>query len=170
MRDRHFIWLTVLSFALTLSGTGARTIDGTEPGIPEEIKDPPAVPTEFAFTFSMPYGLGDEFPREPEEFDRLGVLGFVAAVAHRNFAWHHLPIPDMSPPGPTFEAAWRAQGGEIMAYLEQGKRLALHCAGGLGRSGTIAAKPYSAAWRLGGYPLKIDAKGIASHDAERISR
>jgi len=32
---------------------------------------PPALPKEFAFVFSLPYGIGDEFPREPEEFDRM---------------------------------------------------------------------------------------------------
>lgn len=41
------------------------------------IDQPPPLPKEFAFTFSMPYGQGDEFPREPEEFDRmLGDVNF----------------------------------------------------------------------------------------------
>ncbi len=35
---------------------------------------PPAVPKEFAFVFSLPYGIGDEFPREPKEFERMLVL------------------------------------------------------------------------------------------------
>ena len=39
---------------------------------------PPALPKEFAFTFSLPYGAGDEFPREPEEFDRM--LGLLKAA------------------------------------------------------------------------------------------
>ena len=43
------------------------TIDGNAEGIPEKIDAPPALPKAFAFTFSMPYGLGDEFPREPKD-------------------------------------------------------------------------------------------------------
>jgi hypothetical protein len=50
---------------------GARTIDGEAPGIPAAIDAPPAVPKTFAFTFSLPYGQGDEFPREPAEFERM---------------------------------------------------------------------------------------------------
>jgi len=46
-------------------------VDGTAEGVPDVIKGPPPLPKDFAFTFSMPYGLGDEFPREPEEFDRM---------------------------------------------------------------------------------------------------
>jgi hypothetical protein len=35
---------------------------------------PPAVPKEFAFVFSLPYAIGDEFPLDPKEFERMLVL------------------------------------------------------------------------------------------------
>jgi hypothetical protein len=35
---------------------------------------PPAVPQEFAFVFSLPYAVGDEYPLDPEEFERMLVL------------------------------------------------------------------------------------------------
>jgi hypothetical protein len=31
---------------------------------------PAALPKEFAFVFSLPYGIGDEFPREPDKLDQ----------------------------------------------------------------------------------------------------
>lgn len=34
----------------------------------------PPQPKEFAFVFAMPYAIGDEYPREPEEFERMLVL------------------------------------------------------------------------------------------------
>ena len=35
---------------------------------------PPALPSEFAFVFSLPYAIGDEFPLDPKEFERMLVL------------------------------------------------------------------------------------------------
>ncbi len=41
---------------------------------PEPRTKAPALPTEFAFVFSLPYGQGDEFPLEEDEFERMLVL------------------------------------------------------------------------------------------------
>ncbi|MFC1681307.1 cyclin-dependent kinase inhibitor 3 family protein [Pseudomonadota bacterium] len=54
--------------------------------------------------------------------------------------WLHLPILDMSIPDETFEAKWQAEGPGLHDLLESGGRLVLHCKGGLGRTGTIAAR------------------------------
>ena len=59
--------LLILSAGLSL----AEDIDGKAEGIPDTIASPPALPKDFAFTFALPYGQGDEYPREPEEFDRM---------------------------------------------------------------------------------------------------
>lgn len=77
---------------------------------------------------------------EPHEFDKLGVPGFARAVADAGLVWHHLPIPDMHTPDATTLAAWAKSGPEILASLGDGGRVAIHCAAGLGRTGTIAAK------------------------------
>ncbi|MHC4506905.1 MAG: hypothetical protein ACYTFI_26765 [Planctomycetota bacterium] len=75
--DRPTVVLSLLCLLIPL-GRSAPAIEdptGADPGTPDKIDAPPALPKEFAFTFSMPYGQGDEFPREPEEFDRmLGLL------------------------------------------------------------------------------------------------
>jgi len=67
--------LFYLLLAVGLSARAAEAPTGADPGTPEKVDSPPPLPKEFAFTFSLPYGQGDEFPREPEEFDRmLGLL------------------------------------------------------------------------------------------------
>jgi len=77
---------------------------------------------------------------ETHEFSHLGVPKFNEVIHSRNFRWHHLPITDFSVPGEPFQKAWNTQGGDILQYLERGERVVVHCAGGLGRSGMIAAK------------------------------
>ncbi|MCP4599076.1 MAG: phosphatase [Proteobacteria bacterium] len=77
---------------------------------------------------------------EPEEFSKLGVSNFTEAVQRRSFRWHHLPITDFGVPGAAFNKAWNAHGSDILRSLERCERVVVHCAGGLGRSGMIAAK------------------------------
>ena len=76
---------------------------------------------------------------ETAEFARLGVPGFAAAVRLRPYAWHHVPIPDMRAPQVASLTAWQQAGGAILEALDAGRRVAIHCAAGLGRTGTIAA-------------------------------
>ncbi len=64
-----FLFHSLLVFGLHVPAAEAPA--GADPGTPEKVDAPPPLPKEFAFTFSLPYGQGDEFPREPEEFDRM---------------------------------------------------------------------------------------------------
>ena len=54
--------------------------------------------------------------------------------------WRHLPIADFSVPGEAFEAEWRLQGREIRQLLRSGADVLVHCKGGLGRAGMMAAR------------------------------
>ena len=54
--------------------------------------------------------------------------------------WWHLPIRDMSIPDEAFEASWRTTGPALHALIRDGFSVALHCHGGYGRTGTIAAR------------------------------
>lgn len=54
--------------------------------------------------------------------------------------WHWLPIPAMRAPQAEFEAQWLVTGSLLRRRLRAGERIVLHCWGGLGRCGTIAAR------------------------------
>jgi ADP-ribosyl-[dinitrogen reductase] hydrolase len=55
-------------------------------------------------------------------------------------AWYHLPIVDVSLPEKDFERSWESAGEELRALLKRGADVVVHCRGGLGRAGTIAAR------------------------------
>jgi ADP-ribosyl-[dinitrogen reductase] hydrolase len=63
-----------------------------------------------------------------------------AACEARGIEWHHLPIPDVHVPDVAFETTWLYSGLRLREHLRAGRNVLLHCRGGLGRSGTIAAR------------------------------
>ena len=75
-----------------------------------------------------------------QELDCLKVRGLPDAVQKRHMEWWHLPIPDVQPPGPDFERAWETAGDAIRDRLQMGFDVLVHCKGGLGRAGTVAAR------------------------------
>lgn len=77
---------------------------------------------------------------EEREMKALKVAEMGAMVADRHMAWYHLPIVDVSTPDDAFEAAWRDAGRDLRARLRSGANVLVHCRGGLGRAGTIAAR------------------------------
>ncbi|OAI19931.1 phosphatase [Methylomonas koyamae] len=77
---------------------------------------------------------------EPAELVALKVPQLGHEIKRRSIAWHHLPIADFSVPGKDFEQQWLTQGREIRAMLRNGDDVLVHCKGGLGRAGMIAAR------------------------------
>jgi ADP-ribosyl-[dinitrogen reductase] hydrolase len=77
---------------------------------------------------------------EDHEFQKLKVPGFAVAVTDRGMKWFHLPITDVQPPDARFRSQWASTGVEIRALLDAGHNIVIHCRGGLGRTGTIAAQ------------------------------
>ena len=77
---------------------------------------------------------------EDHEFARLGVPELATEMRGAGLVWYHMPIPDMAVPGKAFDEAWARDGARILGSLHAGERVLVHCAGGLGRSGMIAAK------------------------------
>lgn len=68
----------------------------------------------------------------------LAELGDVGGAARRaGLRWIHFPIPDMWIPSDL--AAARRLVGRMLRALEAGEGVVVHCWGGLGRAGTIAA-------------------------------
>ena len=76
---------------------------------------------------------------EPAELLMLKVPHLGEAVHAKGMTWHHLPIADYSVPDEGFERIWQTQGRELRARLCHGENILLHCKGGLGRTGTVAA-------------------------------
>ncbi len=77
---------------------------------------------------------------EDFEFAMLGVPGLGERVRARGIEWHHLPIVDVQPPDGRFEAGWITSGPRLLQFLKEGRRLLVHCRGGLGRAGTVSAR------------------------------
>jgi protein-tyrosine phosphatase len=77
---------------------------------------------------------------EQHELDRYKVANIGAGVRHRGMVWLHLPIVDAGVPRDHFERDWKAAGGALRALLTEGRNILLHCRGGLGRTGMIAAR------------------------------
>ncbi len=77
---------------------------------------------------------------ERHELEMLGVPRLGEQIVARGIAWHHLPIVDVRAPDARFESAWRNLGPALNARLRSGGRVLVHCRGGLGRAGTVAAR------------------------------
>lgn len=77
---------------------------------------------------------------EPAELRELKVPLLGHEVKQRGIEWRHLPIADYSVPTQKFEEEWKTQGREIREMLRNGDDIIVHCKGGLGRAGMIAAR------------------------------
>lgn len=75
-----------------------------------------------------------------DEVQMLGVATLGVDAARRGLAWFHLPIQDFSTPDALFEQRWAEVSERLHLTLRQGNHVLLHCRGGLGRSGMIAAR------------------------------
>lgn len=77
---------------------------------------------------------------EPAELKELKVPLLGHEIRQRGIEWRHLPIADYSVPTKKFEDEWLTHGREIREMLRNGDDVLVHCKGGLGRAGMIAAR------------------------------
>lgn len=55
-------------------------------------------------------------------------------------AWFHLPMDDEGAPTEEFAAAWQQVRADIHKRLDNDETIAIHCKGGSGRTGLVAAQ------------------------------
>jgi ADP-ribosyl-[dinitrogen reductase] hydrolase len=77
---------------------------------------------------------------ESHELESLQISAIGSEVRRRHMEWHHLPIEDVSVPDSTFEATWDRDSSRLRSLLEGGCNVLIHCKGGLGRAGMVAAR------------------------------
>ena len=77
---------------------------------------------------------------ETQEFALLRVQQLSEEVMRRDMSWFHLPIADVCTPDADFERAWKSAGEKLRSMLRNGSDVLVHCRGGLGRAGMIAAR------------------------------
>ncbi len=77
---------------------------------------------------------------ESKELDLYDVCDLPSKVWNLGMDWIHLPIQDERAPTKQFDLAWLTEGKNLVVRLMAGQRILLHCKGGLGRTGTVAAK------------------------------
>lgn len=80
---------------------------------------------------------------EPFELKHLQVENLGAAVKRYGMEWRHWPVIDQSPlltrKMPKGDP-WAEQCREFLERLAKGEKIFVHCRGGLGRTGTLAAR------------------------------
>lgn len=76
---------------------------------------------------------------EPWEFEELRIQALPERAAAHGLIWHGLPIVDGAAPDGRLLDQWETLGNLLSRELLAGKRVVVHCKGGLGRAGTVAS-------------------------------
>jgi len=77
---------------------------------------------------------------ETYELELLRVPDLGERVSRAGLRWWHLPIVDGGVPNRHFEHAWNRAGEDLRRRLMAGEGIVIHCRGGLGRTGIVAAR------------------------------
>jgi protein-tyrosine phosphatase len=74
-----------------------------------------------------------------DEMQAKALPPFQIIADETNIIWHQLPIPDDSTPSAQFQTDWALLEPQVLALLSDKRSVALHCMGGSGRTGLLAA-------------------------------
>ncbi len=73
------------------------------------------------------------------EMDEKGVADLGAVAKQHGITWFHAPIEDDCAPDEAFLATWQTFNSQLKQALQNEQNVALHCMGGSGRTGLLAA-------------------------------
>lgn len=76
---------------------------------------------------------------EEHEYYEVGIGNFTRMVP-KGILHLRLPIEDMGIPDRVWEQKWEREGPIIRSVLKRGGKVCIHCMGGLGRTGMVAAR------------------------------
>lgn len=76
---------------------------------------------------------------EFDEMAKAGVSELPKKVQELGMVWIHLPIEDDCAPGEYFASEWKKVSPTLHKIINQGGKVAIHCMGGSGRTGMLAA-------------------------------
>ena len=74
---------------------------------------------------------------EPAEFTANQVTSFGSDLLRAGIDWQHISVPDFGVPA---HLEWPQICGNVLARLQSGEHVLIHCMGGCGRSGMIALR------------------------------
>ena len=74
-----------------------------------------------------------------EEMEKAGVAALSSLAQELGMLWFHQPIEDDCAPGNDFAQRWQTISPKVQAILDNGGKVVLHCMGGSGRTGLLAA-------------------------------
>jgi protein-tyrosine phosphatase len=73
------------------------------------------------------------------EMQEKGVSDLPDLVEKAGLQWFHAPIEDDCAPNEAFQARWKHLSPSLHKALANGEKIAMHCMGGSGRTGLLAA-------------------------------
>lgn len=74
-----------------------------------------------------------------DELASFDVSALPDTVRESGMQWFQFPVEDDAAPDETFQVAWDARKAEVFSLLDRGSTVAIHCRGGSGRTGFMAA-------------------------------
>lgn len=74
-----------------------------------------------------------------DEMARNEVTALPEACRDMGLQWFHFPIEDDASPGEAFRQAWGKDKERVFGMLDRRETVAIHCKGGSGRTGLMAA-------------------------------
>ncbi len=92
---------------------------------------------------------------EHNEYSDLQIPEFFQKAEERGMDVLHLPIPDYGVPSDPEEDKYRPLVEDVAGRLEEGHTVVVHCRGGLGRSGLVAASVLVALGHPSGEAIRI---------------